>query len=249
MTELPYNFWPLARKLASYAAQAYGSATISDPATNAAAQVSLDENNEIIVAFKGSSSAKDFIQDAEFWMEKLIVLNGGEEVFVHHGFLQDFNAISTAVVNEVKTLLALHPTARIFLTGHSLGGALAKLAALEFSRVKLPLAAVVTFGSPRVGDKNFVALYEAALGGITFRIVNENDIVPRTPGVLFGYRHPVNEVFLQDHEFNLAPTLNPSLWWKAGVDALGLWGAYRFRQDVLVREHFINSYQEAIRNL
>jgi triacylglycerol lipase len=144
----------------------------------------------------------------------------------------------------------------VFITGHSLGGALAILCALEFCRQRLPVAAVVTFGQPRVGDGNFAELYDLTqptdgiaagfLDEITFRVVNQNDIVPRTPGCLMGYRHCGQEVFLRPDgsaEFN--PTFAEKIIW----DAIGLYGAYRRLEDVLIRDHFINQYQERIQGL
>jgi pimeloyl-ACP methyl ester carboxylesterase len=272
MIPLPNNFtWALARHLSRYANLAYDQATITDAGTDARSLVTVDENGDIIVAFRGSSSPKDFIQDAKFAMEKLIVLNNGKEAYVHRGFLEDFNAISVAVVSNVKTLLAMHPLAKIYITGHSLGGALAILCALEFARQKLPVAGVITFGQPRVGDANFAALYDATysnrdeevvietegeeddhvmcslhLRDITFRVVNQNDIVPRTPGWLMGYRHCGQEIFLSPLGCTL---INPSLWIKIVCDAIGLYGAYRNREDVLIREHFMAAYQDRIQNL
>lgn len=62
---------------------------------------------------------------------------------------------------------------RIWMTGHSLGAALATLAADRFGAVQ----GVYTFGSPRVGNRAFSERYTTP----TFRIVNGNDIVTRLP--------------------------------------------------------------------
>jgi len=248
--------WQLIRLLAARCERAYDEASISDAATDTQALV-VYENGKIIVAFRGSSSIKDFLQDAECWKEDLIS-NARGTAAVHHGFLEGFNAIDEAVVSRVKIMLGLAPQAKIYLTGHSLGGALALLGALEFSRQGLPVAGVVTFGQPRVGNKVFAALYDAApsvnqqrpaaatLRDVTFRVVNQNDIVPRTPGLLLGYRHCGQEIFLQP---GTGWGVNPSTGYKIVCDALGLWGAFRTRGDVLVREHFLAAYQRRIQFL
>jgi triacylglycerol lipase len=107
----------------------------------------------------------------------------------------------------------------IVLTGHSLGGALAVLGAFLLAQQGFPVHSIYTFGQPRVGDRAFAAAYNGlsvgqagnllpgadrleacptptdrleacpTLGGRTFRVVNQNDIVPRLPGWLLGYRH------------------------------------------------------------
>ena len=238
--------WNLIRLLAARCEQAYRACTVDDPFMDAQANITL-EGDKIIVAFRGSSSVKDFLQDVEVWKEDLITTAQGT-ARVHNGFLECFDAIDEEVVKQVKGFLAIAPTAKVYLTGHSLGGALAMLCALEFSR-SMPaatIAAVVTFGQPRVGNAVFRKLYDAALRDVTFRVVNQNDIVPRTPGVLLGYRHCGQEIFMEP---GTGWGVNPSTTYKIVCDALGLWGAYRNREDVLVREHFITAYQRRMQLL
>lgn len=65
----------------------------------------------------------------------------------------------------------------LFLTGHSMGGALAVLAACRLAQRGRHPAAIYTFGSPRIGDRSFCAGY----GLPTFRVVNRLDLVPELP--------------------------------------------------------------------
>ncbi len=71
----------------------------------------------------------------------------------------------------------------IFYAGHSLGGALALLAA-----GRRPPLAVYSFGAPRVGDQAFA---ESLAGATVHRVVNRRDIVPRSPPSMgsLRYRH------------------------------------------------------------
>ena len=93
----------------------------------------------------------------------------------------------------------------IWITGHSLGGALALLAGvhLVFER-KLPVQGVYTFGQPRVGDRTHAKFVRKVLKDRVVRFVNNQDIVPKvpTPGMFLSYRHHVPELRF-DAEGNL----------------------------------------------
>jgi len=233
--------WPNARACAERCVLAYQQATANAPDTDTHAIV-LDEGTCITVAFRGTASVRDWIEDCEFRMQTLTWEQNNISAEVHDGFLKCLDSVLQDVTHQVNSCLqaASRP---VFITGHSLGGALAILCALEMYRQKVPIAAVYTFGQPRVCNRIFQNLYDAVLFEETFRVVNQNDIVPRTPGVLMGYHHCGQEIFLP---VGGGWSVNPSTWSKLLSDALGLWGAYRHRQDVLVAEHFMAAYQRRI---
>jgi Lipase (class 3) len=231
-----------AQVMAACSALAYSEATCTDKATNASANVSCIINT-IIVAFKGSAEAKDFIQDAKFDLVPLVWMPGNTSE-VHAGFLEDFQAITIAVVSQVKGYLQSNPNAKVFVTGHSLGGALAILCAIEFHRQNIPVAAVHTFGQPRVGNLPFCHLYDTALRDVTFRLVNANDIVPRVPGHLMDYADCGHEIFLpvENNSFQV----DPDLAQKILSDEMGFCEAIVMGHDVLITDHFIADYQKRI---
>lgn len=68
-------------------------------------------------------------------------------------------------------------TDQVFVTGHSLGGALATLAALHIGHLKNCQPIVYTFASPRVGNSGFARYFEKMVGN-SFRIANTEDMVP-----------------------------------------------------------------------
>jgi hypothetical protein len=90
------------------------------------------------------------------------------------------------ITHEVALLMKDHPNAKLFITGHSLGGALATLypVMLFFTQqveMTSKIGAVYTFGQPRVGDPEFRKNAWEMMKGKYYRVVYCNDLVPRIP--------------------------------------------------------------------
>ncbi|MFQ5354978.1 MAG: lipase family protein [Mariprofundaceae bacterium] len=104
--------------------------------------------------------------------------NGMENIKVHSGFLGEFNKIWRPISENINEHVRNMP---IWVTGHSLGGALATLAGMSYA-----FESVITFGEPRVGfhiDMAFKAKNH-------IRYVNGDDPVTKVPPeLLFGYDH------------------------------------------------------------
>jgi hypothetical protein len=99
---------------------------------------------------------------------------------VHLGFRQAFDVIRPRLD---ATLARLTPGRTLWFCGHSLGAALATLAAGHYVGTR----GVSTLGSPRVGDTVFARAFDAKLSGRSLRYVNGNDLVTHVPRV--GYKH------------------------------------------------------------
>jgi predicted lipase len=104
----------------------------------------------------------------------------GRQCRVHRGFLATWtaNGIDTRVLDFVRNLLAsgeVRP--KVLVCGHSLGGAVASLAALDIARAcPEVLLGCYTFGCPRVGNHAFAAEYAAAVPN-TWHLICERDAV------------------------------------------------------------------------
>jgi triacylglycerol lipase len=107
---------------------------------------------------------------------------------LHIGFEMAAAAIWDVIASA---LIAARDAGRpVVITGHSLGGALAVLAAHRALRdLALTPAAIYTYGMPRVGGADFAQSYNRALGATTYRMVHGADVVPTLPGRSVGYRH------------------------------------------------------------
>jgi len=124
----------------------------------------------------------------------------GTEGKVHRGFREAWYEVRDMVLKAVSELLATGEYKEIYVTGHSLGGALATLASISISQLvsvssqKVQLVSY-TYGSPRVGDKKFQEDYNKNVPK-TYRMQNDEDIVPHVPLRFHGFRHVGDNIFM-----------------------------------------------------
>ena len=100
------------------------------------------------------------------------------------GFQDAYLTVNSAVIQWLKKMATSNESRpfRLHIAGHSLGGALATLAAVDLMQRGWQVAAVVTFGSPKVGQRQFRELYQQLqLSKCTVRFVNQADLVPCAP--------------------------------------------------------------------
>ena len=141
-----------------------------------------------ILAFRGSDHTEldDWIGNADFDLTFDAHIRGGQ---VHSGFQRG----AAAIWEEIEQLLTRHqvPENKLFLTGHSLGGALAILTAARFASTSraTEISAIFTFGQPRAGDREFARHFDREFKDRTFRYVNRYDLITRLPPRLLGYDH------------------------------------------------------------
>ena len=141
-----------------------------------------------VLAFRGSDHAQvdDWIGNADFDLVYDPHIRGGQ---VHAGFQR----AAEAIWPQVQELVSAHRPAgaKLILTGHSLGGALAALTAARFAADgrASEIDAIFTFGQPRAGDREFANRLERDFSARLFRYVNHYDLVTRLPPRLLGYDH------------------------------------------------------------
>lgn len=147
--------------------------------------------NEIVVAYRGSSSIRNWITNLEFLKTDYPHCGDCE---VHKGFY----SATMKVIDDVKTavfeLMSQHPSYSVTVTGHSLGAALATLTALELRQAGVTNLDMYHMGSPRVGNDEFAA-WVSSLNDVNFRFVHSADIVPHVPPNSFGFHHIATEIW------------------------------------------------------
>ena len=137
-----------------------------------------------IVAFRGTQPHdwNDILADVN------VVLVPWKTGLVHLGFRKAFEAIRPQLDPLVAQAL---PGRTVWFCGHSLGAALATLAADHYPDTR----GVCSLGSPRVGDSTFARAFDARFGGRSLRYVNDHDVVTHVPPPL-GYAHVDVERFI-----------------------------------------------------
>jgi triacylglycerol lipase len=107
---------------------------------------------------------------------------------LHEGFTKAVDSIWARLLSVLRDQLS--STRKLLLTGHSLGGALAVVAASRLLATELAVAVngVYTFGMPRVGKADFASDY-GKLSDCTYRFVYGEDMVPTVPPSAWGFRH------------------------------------------------------------
>ncbi len=135
----------------------------------------------VLVSFRGTErSLADWLSDLN-----ALPYDTGTYGRVHRGFYDGFQIARRAIDAILQAADASHK--RLWLTGHSLGAALAVIAGAEYQG-RYSLAGLSTYGQPRVGGGTLRAFYEQHYPGRFFRFVNNQDIVPRVPPPP-GYQH------------------------------------------------------------
>ncbi|GAB4380700.1 MAG: hypothetical protein Kow00121_37460 [Elainellaceae cyanobacterium] len=145
----------------------------------------------VVISFRGSQERKDWQTNFSTRLKKFAFkteMQALEEDVVppkgqvHRGFQAAWNSVEIEVIKQIRRWNKERSRPLpILITGHSLGGALATVAAASLVKRGFNIQGLYTFGQPRVGDLVFANEIGQLLKGKVFRFVNNNDIVPQIP--------------------------------------------------------------------
>jgi len=139
------------------------------------AQAHIAANDKrIIIAFRGTEPTE--------WNDIKADLKAFHDDGFHKGFLTEFMKLQAAIQERLEKLAKAHEGPRdLYITGHSLGGAMATVAAFWYPEAE----AVYTFGAPRACGRRRSMEFPVR----HIRVVNNNDVVPQVPFAWLGFRH------------------------------------------------------------
>jgi len=197
----------------------------------------LSNGDSIIVAFRGTTDMEHAKTDVKLVMTNITdaipsrkpktganapILDSllWKSAMIHKGFADAYKSVSDFILTEISQLLST--SARpVYLTGHSLGGALSTLCSLD---ILLSLGHsdvyVITFGSPRCGNIYWRKIYDSFLENY-WRVAMRSDIVTTLPRL--GYAHVGKRVALTNTgEIFLDPNaIEMMMWSSAGLGVTG----------------------------
>jgi hypothetical protein len=143
----------------------------------------------VIVSIRGTKTWQEWVKNLT--VVPTLFFEAPTFGLVHLGFEIMWRRIRSSVLQALKAVPA---GARVTFLGHSLGGAMAVLAALAVRRNYGKLNVdVCTMGGPRTGKVVFRVKYNKLIPRC-YRITNQGDIVPHVPSVITGWNHTGVEI-------------------------------------------------------
>nr|AAB26004.1 lipase [Penicillium camembertii, Peptide, 276 aa] [Penicillium camemberti] len=160
--------------------------------TDVAGYIAVDHTNSaVVLAFRGSYSVRNWVADATFVHTNPGLCDG---CLAELGFWSSWKLVRDDIIKELKEVVAQNPNYELVVVGHSLGAAVATLAATDLRGKGYPSAKLYAYASPRVGNAA-LAKYITAQGN-NFRFTHTNDPVPKLPLLSMGYVHVSPEYWI-----------------------------------------------------
>lgn len=188
----------------------------------------LRYKNIHVLSFRGTEPTKinDLLADAKAWRSKSDSIGK-----VHSGFKHEVDKIWPEIAKWIEP--AVLKGEQIYVTGHSLGAAMATIATSRFPDSTI----CYNYGSPRVGGPRFVKRFNSTYE--LHRFVNNNDAVCRVPPALVGimYKHVGNQ-----HYINTYGNIRNATAWQRLKDRFR-----GYRQAWKKREFFDSLYDHSMK--
>lgn len=162
-----------------------------DTITDTAGFVAVDNTNKaIVVAFRGSYSVRNWITDATFPLTDPGLCKGCKAEL---GFWTAWKVVRDRILKTLDELKSQHGDYKIVVVGHSLGAAIASLAAADL-RTKNYDAILYAYAAPRVANRALAKFITDQ--GNNYRFTHRDDPVPKLPLLTMGYVHISPEYYI-----------------------------------------------------
>jgi triacylglycerol lipase len=192
----------------------------------------------IVLAFRGTQSAANWDTNCQTGM-----VHPGDtdsRLRVHQGFYSAFERLSDGEKGIREQMRAKTPAnVPIYITGHSLGGALAQIATAVLGNDQI--AACYTFGSPRVGNY----IFDLWVKPPSYRVINYADIVPQVPipvPFVMPYRHSGDPRYMPDQVIGSPYRYEPNLLQRVRQFAKAVVQIVKSQSLLGIEDHQIGEY-------
>src|SRR5690606_10528664 len=146
-----------------------------------------ESDRDAVLAFRGTAAPDEWVTDAIARQIPYPYVQGMGRT--HEGITELYASMRERIL---QTVMSLPPDKTLFVTGHSLGGALAAVAAPDLAARRGTSPVVYTFGAPRVGSPLFAWGYGRTVPD-SYRLCNPSDAVTHLPTI--HYRLPVSQQY------------------------------------------------------
>ena len=216
----------------------------------------LIDSKKMIISFRGTDTAANALEDAIF--VKTAPWNNEKEIEVHWGFWKALQQVWPDIKKHISDFLTADKSTEmkreIWFTGHSLGGAMAVLAALDLSMEQASqddqiLYHVYTYGQPKCGNKAFADAINRRIPSY-YRFVNYLDAIPRVPTQsLMGYHHAGQFYWLD----STGVKCHDEEAYHKALEVKDKYDKPQVRDNVVklfqhINDHLMISYEQKIRN-
>ena len=190
----------------------------------------------LCMAFRGTNELADWIDNINVFSTKELF---GE---FHRGFWNSIEDVWKPL-NEKFRYLQKQKKRPLFITGHSLGGAMATIAAAKFIHEDKPFTSVYTFGQPRALTRETARIFNMECKSRFFRFHNNNDIVTRVPARLMGYSHIGSYLYISEEK----EIIQEAGFWFRFMDYFdGAFNALKEKGIDAIADHDIAKYLAAV---
>lgn len=224
--------------LASLKAEDDGFISVVGADKNSAQAAFIEHKDYLCFAFRGTNELVD-------WLDNINVLST-KQLFgeFHKGFWDSVTDVWDTLwaAYEERQRVQERP---IMITGHSLGGGMATIAAARLTHLKIPFTSVYTFGQPRSMTRSTAKMLDSMCKGQFFRFENNNDIVTKVPSRFTGYSHVGTHLYISEEK---KITLNPGLRYIVMDYVDGFFSALSQPGFDGIQDHDMNNYLSAIKD-
>eukprot|EP00743_Colponemidia_sp_Colp-15_P003795 GILK01004094.1.p1 GENE.GILK01004094.1~~GILK01004094.1.p1 ORF type:complete len:356 (+),score=42.02 GILK01004094.1:41-1108(+) len=181
-----------------------------------------DETKEIVLSFRGTNPPTQLLDE---------IKQPGGAIFHHipgalvlSYFMDAYNLLADHVKFTMKSLLQKYPDYKLFITGHSMGGSLGVIAAMDLVGWEIldpakTSVTIYTFGEPRTGNFIFAQAFKKAFPD-SFRVVRDRDVVPHIPPCSKGGSwNPLHQCEQSAYGINWGPYHHPGeIWYDTNME-------------------------------